>query len=114
MSQVLLRRGHVVPVAGAERPDTDVLVCDGGITAIGPDLSTDASADLEVIDAAGHVVMPGLVDAHRHVWQAPLRGIGADMPMSRYFPVVLGEALHGYTAADAGLATLLGAVEALD
>jgi 5-methylthioadenosine/S-adenosylhomocysteine deaminase len=54
------------------------------------------------------------VDAHRHVWQAPLRGLGVDMPMPRYFAEILGTALHAYTPADARLATLLGAVEALD
>ncbi|MFI6782796.1 amidohydrolase family protein [Micromonospora sp. NPDC050276] len=111
MRKTLLKGGHVITVDGPERPDTDVLVADGVITAIGPGLP---ELDATVVDASGYVVTPGLVDAHRHVWQAPLRGLGVDMPMSRYLPEVLGAALPGYTAADAGRATLLGAVEALD
>jgi cytosine/adenosine deaminase-related metal-dependent hydrolase len=42
----------------------DVLVQDGRIAAVGPVLQAD---DAEVIDAAGHIVMPGLVDAHHHM-----------------------------------------------
>ncbi|HTJ35274.1 MAG TPA: amidohydrolase family protein [Dactylosporangium sp.] len=89
----------------------DVLVDGGAIVAVGP--HPGAVAD-EIVDAAGLVVAPGLVDGHRHVWQAPLRGIGADMTLPDYFVAVLGRALDAYTPADAHLATLLGAAEALD
>jgi 5-methylthioadenosine/S-adenosylhomocysteine deaminase len=111
--ETLIRGGHVVP--GGDRPEIprgDVLVRDGVIAAVGSGLAAPAGGT--VIEAAGHVVTPGFVDAHRHVWQAPLRGLGADMPMSRYFPEILGTALHSLTPAGARLATLLGAVEALD
>lgn len=111
----LIRGGHVVPGGGRpEIPCGDVLVRDGAIVSVGPSAPGPAPAGATVIEAAGHVVTPGFVDAHRHVWQAPLRGLGVDMPMSRYFPEILGAALHSYTPADARLATLLGAVEALD
>jgi len=30
------------------------------------------------IDAAGGIVMPGMVDTHRHMWQTAMRGYGAD------------------------------------
>ncbi|MGI5239149.1 amidohydrolase family protein [Dactylosporangium sp. CA-139066] len=89
----------------------DVLVDGGAIVAVGR--QPHAVAD-EVVDATGLVVAPGLVDGHRHVWQAPLRGIGADMTLTDYFGAVLGRALDAYTPADAHLATLLGAAEALD
>jgi 5-methylthioadenosine/S-adenosylhomocysteine deaminase len=109
---MLLRNGHVVPGDGsAELPDTDVLIEDGVITAIGKDLPHVADTR---IDASGKVVMPGLVDAHRHVWQAPLRGVGADMTLPDYFRLILGRALSAYSPDDARLAVLLGAAEALD
>jgi cytosine/adenosine deaminase-related metal-dependent hydrolase len=109
----LIRGGHVVPCGGRpELPRGDILIRDGAIAAVGPDLA--GPAGVTVVEAAGHVVTPGFVDGHRHVWQAPLRGLGVDMPMPRYFAEILGTALPSYTPADAGTATLLGAVEALD
>ncbi len=108
----LIKNGHVLPGDGApELPHADVLVQDNTITAIEPDLS---SAGAEVIEATGTVVMAGFVDSHRHIWQVPLRGIGADMTLSDYFRVVQGGALPAFRPEDAYLATLLGAVEALD
>ncbi|GAA1033607.1 amidohydrolase family protein [Virgisporangium ochraceum] len=109
--EIVIRGGHVVPGADLpEIPRGDVLVRDGMIVSVGPPVD----AAVPVIDATGLVVAPGFVDAHRHVWQAPLRGLGADMAMPRYFAEILGAALHSYTPAEARLATLLGAVEALD
>ncbi|MCF7549122.1 dihydroorotase [Pseudonocardia sp. WMMC193] len=42
----------------------DILVEDGVITEIGTDLASD---DAEVLDAGGHVLLPGLVDLHVHL-----------------------------------------------
>ncbi|WP_088141345.1 amidohydrolase family protein [Achromobacter xylosoxidans] len=44
----------------------DVLIEDDRIAAIGPDLQAQ---DAEIIDASGMILMPGLIDAHRHVWE---------------------------------------------
>ncbi|MCG7309037.1 dihydroorotase [Brachybacterium sp. ACRRE] len=43
----------------------DVLVEDGTISAVGPDLSAPEGA--EVVDAEGCIVLPGLVDLHTHL-----------------------------------------------
>ncbi|HLL64988.1 MAG TPA: amidohydrolase family protein [Micromonosporaceae bacterium] len=104
--KLLIKDGHLV---SGER--ADVLVDSGEIVAVGslPDLDT-----AEVINANGLVVAPGLVDGHRHVWQAPLRGFGADMTLPDYFSAVLGSALHAYGPGDVHLATLLGAAEAVN
>jgi 5-methylthioadenosine/S-adenosylhomocysteine deaminase len=48
-------------------PRADVLVRNGAIEAVGPDL---AAKDAEVIDAADMIVMPGLIDSHYHMWSA--------------------------------------------
>ncbi|MEV6599309.1 amidohydrolase family protein [Actinoplanes sp. NPDC051346] len=103
---LLIKGGHLLSGDRA-----DVLVDGGEIIAVGAFPATDAA---EVIDADGLVVAPGLVDGHRHVWQAPLRGIGADMTLPDYLVTVLGRALPAYSPHDAHLATLLGAAEALD
>lgn len=60
MTTYLLR--DVAPLGG-ER--TDLLLADGVIAAIGPDLA--APADAVVVDGAGLVALPGLVDLHTHL-----------------------------------------------
>lgn len=50
-----------------ELRETDVLVDGGHIVAIGNDLAVD---DAEVIEGAGKILMPGLLDVHRHVWES--------------------------------------------
>jgi len=59
MSGILLRR--VRPLGGDE---VDVLVQDGVIAAIGTDLPV---VDVEVIEGAGNILLPGLVDLHTHL-----------------------------------------------
>ncbi len=49
-----------------EQPATDVLISDGSIEAIGTGLAADGA---EVVDAQGMILMPGMIDGHRHVWQ---------------------------------------------
>jgi imidazolonepropionase-like amidohydrolase len=57
--------GRVIPVAGAPLEDGVVLVNDGRIEAVGRDVRVPDGA--ERVDAAGKVVLPGLVDAHTHL-----------------------------------------------
>jgi imidazolonepropionase-like amidohydrolase len=56
---------RVVPVAGPPVEDGVVLVRDGRIEAVGRDLRVPG--EVERVDAAGKVVLPGLVDAHTHL-----------------------------------------------
>lgn len=83
----------------------DICIADGRFA------EPDGTPATEIIDATGLVAAPGLVDGHRHVWQAPLRGLGPDMTLPDYLDRVLGRTL---TPTQARLATLLGAAEALD
>jgi imidazolonepropionase-like amidohydrolase len=57
--------GRVVPISGAPLDSGTILVADGKITAVGPDL--DIPDDATVIDAAGGWVLPGFIEAHGHV-----------------------------------------------
>ena len=34
------------------------------------------------IDASGGIVMPGMIDTHRHLWQTAMRGYGADWTLT--------------------------------
>jgi len=49
-----------------EMKAADVLIKDGKIAAIGANLSSEGA---EVVDAKGMILMPGMVDGHRHVWE---------------------------------------------
>ncbi len=51
-------------------PQADVAVMNGRISAVGPDLAGDAGCR---IDAAGRVLMPGLIDCHTHACWAGVR-----------------------------------------
>ncbi|GAA3166238.1 hypothetical protein GCM10020001_109390 [Nonomuraea salmonea] len=59
----------------------DVLIADGTIQEIGPDLQ-DGQA--RVIDGSGTVVLPGFIDTHRHNWQGALRGLGPAWTYEEY------------------------------
>ena len=65
-TDVLIRGGRVVdPVSGRDEI-ADVLTSDGVISAIGANLEAPAGA--EIVDAAGLLVTPGLIDLHVHVY----------------------------------------------
>jgi imidazolonepropionase-like amidohydrolase len=62
---VLIRNGTVWTGFGDPQPETSVLVRQGKIAAIGRDLEPDA--DMQVIDASGRFVIPGIIDTHSHI-----------------------------------------------
>ena len=66
MSRLLIKGGTVLTMAGSNHAEADVLIEDGWISEIAPGLR-DRNAD--VIDASEAIVMPGFVDAHRHLWR---------------------------------------------
>jgi imidazolonepropionase-like amidohydrolase len=65
--------GKVITITQGTFDPGTVLIDDGKIVAVGQDIPIAAGA--EVVDAAGKVVMPGLIDAHCHVGVFP-DGIG--------------------------------------
>jgi imidazolonepropionase-like amidohydrolase len=56
-------------VDGKAHPGWQVLVEDGKITAVGPNLT--APADAQVIDLPGETVLPGLIEGHGHMFLHP-------------------------------------------
>jgi len=62
---IAITGGRVVPVVGDQIDHGTVLVVDGTITAVGTDVPIPSG--VEVVDATGRWVLPGLVDAHAHV-----------------------------------------------
>jgi dihydroorotase len=62
---LLFRGGEVIDPGGGHAGRLDVAVRAGRIAAVGPELDGDART---VVDAAGRIVTPGLVDLHTHVF----------------------------------------------
>jgi 5-methylthioadenosine/S-adenosylhomocysteine deaminase len=89
-SHVLIKRGVVVDTSPSvsASPDTDVLVSNGVIAAVGRDLVAPEGAT--VIDAANRIVLPGFVDTHRHTWQTPIRMVAPDTTLAEYMRGVIG------------------------
>ena len=77
LGAVVLRHGTVLPmdVGRSVLTDTDVLVVGDRVAAVGVGLEAPPGA--EEIDATGGIVMPGMIDTHRHLWQTAMRGYGA-------------------------------------
>ena len=88
----------------------DVLVEDGIIKEVNESINTDAVE----IDARGHIVMPGFVDTHRHMWQGCLRNILPNGRLTDYMRVVQGQARPQFTPEDAYIGNLVSALGALD
>jgi len=91
-------------------PSGDVLIEDGAIVAVQPEISADA----EVIDASGMIVIPGFVDTHRHTWEAAIRGCAPNATLDDYFVEVLDSFAPHYRPQDVYASNLAGALECLN
>lgn len=73
MGTLLLRNAAVLATMdGAEIADGGLYARDGWIEQVGPTADLPTTAD-EVVDLSGHVVLPGLVNTHHHLYQTLTR-----------------------------------------
>ena len=109
--ELLVRNAFVMTMDAAlgDIAGGDVLIRDGAIAAVGPNL---AAPDAEVVDGTQMIVLPGLVETHWHVWTALLRSMSGDSADRGYFPTsrTLGAR---YTANDMYASARLAAAEAV-
>ncbi|HET8560089.1 MAG TPA: amidohydrolase family protein [Marmoricola sp.] len=111
---VVFRNGTVLTMDDQHTvlADADVLVVGERIEAVGPRLSVpDGTYE---IDASGGIVMPGMIDTHRHMWQTAMRGYGADWTLTQYFVWYYLEHGKAFRPQDVHAGNLLSAVESLD
>jgi len=113
---LLVRHADVlVTMDGARRElrDAGLFIRGNRIEQVGPSDSLPATAD-RVIDLAGHVLLPGLVNCHHHLYQTLTRTIGTARGLSlfdwlktlyRAWAELDGEAV--YVSAKTGLAELV-------
>lgn len=90
----------------------DVLVVNDRIAAVGQQLTVPD--DAVEIDASGGILMPGMVDTHRHMWQTALRGFGADWTLTNYFQFYYLNWGKVFRPEDIYAGNLLAAIEAVD
>ncbi|MCF6744732.1 amidohydrolase [Blastococcus sp. KM273128] len=111
---VVLRGGTVLTMdeTCTVLPDADVLVVDDRIAAVGPALQVPEGT--QEIDARGGIVMPGMIDTHRHMWQTAMRGYGADWTLTQYFVWYYLEHGKKFRPEDVAAGNRLSALEALE
>ena len=108
--RTLLKGGTVVTM-DPQAPNLstgDILVEGGRIAALGPNVPGDGS---ETVNAAGSIVMPGLVDPHQHMWLGVTRRLMPDVDDLLAYIDVVAETLGAhYRPRDMYLSTKLTAV----
>jgi cytosine/adenosine deaminase-related metal-dependent hydrolase len=111
---VVLRGGTVLTMddAGTVLENADVLVVDDRVAAVGVGLQAPDGAF--EIDATGGIVMPGMIDTHRHMWQTAMRGYGADWTLTQYFVWYYLEHGKTFRPQDIHAGNLLSAWDALE
>ena len=80
MSTLLIHNAHTIATqddAQRELRNASLLIDNGRITFLGAstDLSEDALSADEVVDARNHLVIPGMVNTHHHMYQSLTRAI---------------------------------------
>ena len=98
--------------AHAIEHDADVLVDGERIAGVGRGLSVPGHA--VEIDARGGILMPGMIDTHRHMWQTAMRGYGADWTLTQYFVWYYLNWGKIFRPEDIYAGNLLAAIEAID
>jgi cytosine/adenosine deaminase-related metal-dependent hydrolase len=111
---VVLRGGTVLTMDERHSVLTgaDVLLVGDRVAAVGAAL--DVPEGTLSIDASGGLVMPGMIDTHRHMWQTAMRGYGADWTLTQYFVWYYLEHGSAFRPEDIHAGNLLSAWEALE
>jgi 5-methylthioadenosine/S-adenosylhomocysteine deaminase len=84
------------------------------VLAVGPTREVlTAHPDAEVVDCAGRLIVPGLINTHTHLFQTLLKGLGDDRVLSDWFLTMTGPSAVQLTEEDCYTAALHGCAEAL-
>lgn len=87
MTLLIRRATYLLRDANRIEADADLLIEGSRITSVGLDLPAPPQA--EVIDAKGCAVIPGLINAHTHLYQNLLKGVGSGLRLVPWCDAVL-------------------------
>ena len=110
---MLLTNALVVPMTERRKSFRGyVRVREGVITEVNEGSPARVAGDEETIDGAGCVLMPGLINAHTHLYQTLLRAVWEDLPLLPWLKRIYGAAQvlrpeHFHAG------TMLGCIEAI-
>src|SRR5690554_2724173 len=103
MATILLKNAHMLVTMDDERREIaggGLFIRDNVIEQVGPTGTLPAEAD-EVVDLSGHVVLPGLVNTHHHMYQTLTRAMAQDSNLFNWlktlYPIwagLTGEAVY--------------------
>ena len=114
MPSILIENGSIVTVDDQNQVYKRgyVFIEDNLITAVGAGDAPESyrKAD-KVIDARLKAVMPGLVNAHTHLFQTFIRGLADDKPLLDWLKAAIWPVSQAMTEEDAYVAAMLGMVE---
>jgi cytosine/adenosine deaminase-related metal-dependent hydrolase len=112
MTRTLIKNAHIITMdVQGDLDRGDVLVTGDTITEIAPLVHAD---DAQVVDAAGCIMIPGLINAHMHTWQTALRGLAANWTLLEYFQKMHAGLATVFEPEDLHIATLVGALNQLN
>ncbi len=111
---IVIRNATVLTMDNSHRilEGADVLVSGERIAGVGPHLEVPEGT--VEIDGTGGILMPGMIDTHRHMWQTAMRGYGADWTLTQYFVWNYLQWGKSFRPQDIYAGNLLSAIEAID
>jgi cytosine/adenosine deaminase-related metal-dependent hydrolase len=116
-ARILLKGATVITVDPAigDFDEGDVLIRGRRIEAVGADLSEAAAeSGAIVIEMGGMIVLPGIVDGHRHCWQNQFRRVIPDVDLSEYVKTLHGDFALEYRPHDIYVGNFLTMLTLLD
>ncbi|MGH6646613.1 amidohydrolase family protein [Aquabacterium sp.] len=110
--RILIRGGHLLTMDErlGEIHCADILIDSGRIQDIAPNIEVD---DALIIDGSDAIVLPGFVDAHRHMWQTQMRARMGNGTLLDYGAEIRSVFSACYDPDDVYIGILMGYLDAL-
>jgi cytosine/adenosine deaminase-related metal-dependent hydrolase len=114
MATLLVKNAAILVTMDADRQEIQnggMFVRDGWIEEIGPSETLNVEAD-EVLDLSGHIILPGLINTHHHLYQTLTRALPAAQDVNLFnWLKTLYPVWAGMTPEDMRISTRLGLTE---
>ncbi|EHR02456.1 amidohydrolase family protein [Bradyrhizobium sp. WSM471] len=117
MRRTLIKSALIISMDDAigDLPRGDVLIEGSRIVDLRPSIDIGGGAtETEIVDGAGRIVIPGLINAHMHTWQTGLRGYAANWTLLEYFRRMHAGFATVFRPEDIHIASLVGALNQIN